>query len=89
MVTMVSKREKKRLAREGLKRLGSNPSWQANSLHDQSPQEQLRQLNQDIRTDSIYEPQKKSPCPECSKIRESSADETALCETHLKDVMGF
>ena len=51
------------------------------------PMAKLRELDQQARGERVYD--EADECQACKKARVDSGDETALCPTHLADVMGF
>ena len=86
---MTSNREKKRSIKLGVEELRSKTGWDPTSFTAKSSEEQLRDLNQEKRTSTIYDDETDSKCSECLKCRQESGDPTALCETHLTEAMGF
>jgi hypothetical protein len=83
--TIVSKREKKRSTREGADRLRAKPGWDPTTFRSERPEDALQNLNQDTRTQSAYG----TECDLCRDLRRQNDDPTALCEVHLKEVLGF
>jgi hypothetical protein len=86
---MVSNREKKRSIKQGVEKLRSKAGWDPTSFKSKSSQEQLCELNQEQRTESIYDEESESKCSDCTRCRQETGDPTALCETHLTEAMGF
>lgn len=86
---MTSNREKKRRVQSGLNKLLSDPNWNPH-IEKKSAKQQLRDLDQSERNQRIYEKEDSSTaCLQCDKAREESDDDTALCQKHLKEIMGF
>ncbi len=83
--TIVSKREKKRITQEGVDKLRAKPGWDPTSFRSERPEDTLQSLNQNKRTESAYE----TECDLCRELRKQNDDPTALCEVHLKEVLGF
>lgn len=84
---MTSNRQKKKIVQEGMRKLKSDPSWDAKNFTPADPMEKLRALDQQDRGDEVYG--ESTRCTECQQLRESTSDETALCDTHLAQAMGF
>ncbi len=82
-----SNRHKKRVIKEGLRRLKNKPGWDVGSKGSSDPREGLRQLEQQMRGNQVYE--KTQNCRDCTRARRESADETALCSEHLAQAMGL
>ena len=59
--------------------------WDPAKFASEDPRERLRQLNQEHANEAIYQ----QVCPACAAIREESGDDTALCQEHLAEAMGF
>ena len=66
-------------------RLRQQRGWDPNTFATEDPKERLRQLNQEHANEAIYQ----KVCPDCAALREESGDETALCQEHLAEAMGF
>lgn len=84
-ITIVSKREKKRITKDGAARLRARPGWDPTTFRSEGPKDALQNLNQGERTQSAYE----TECDLCLELRRQNDDPTALCEAHLKEVLGF
>ncbi|MEO1273198.1 MAG: hypothetical protein AAFX99_34355 [Myxococcota bacterium] len=82
-----SNRQKKKRIQEGVRRLRNTPGWDPAAFRRPSPQEQLRALDQESRNAQTYT--ETEVCPACLTQRQTSGDETALCETHLQEALGF
>jgi len=79
-----SNRQRRKAARAGAHKLKSDPAWKP---LPSDPMEKLRELDQQTRDARVYA--ETNQCEACRALRESTADETALCETHLAEAMGF
>ena len=90
---MKSKRNKKREIQQGVAKLRAKAGW--NPLQNQESQEEIRQrLHQDL--EELGQSERNSQayttnnvCPKCRAVRQDSQDPTALCDAHLKQVLGF
>ena len=80
-----SKRQARKAAREGAHKLRSDVAWTSAAKVD--PMQKLRELDQEARGERVYD--ESTECQACIVVRVSSGDDTALCETHLADAMGF
>lgn len=83
MATRPSQRE---LAREAA-RLRRQPGWDPSKRLGANPQEQLRDLDQESRSQQTY--QDADACPCCEQERHATGDPSALCPTHLSAALGF
>lgn len=81
----ISNRQKRKLAREGARKLKNDVSWGTGGVA--TPMEKLQQLDQEARGDRVYGASEE--CPDCVAVRQKSGDDTALCEAHLAEAMGF
>lgn len=79
-----SKRQRRKAAREGARKLRNDPSWAAIA---KDPMEKLRELDQELRGERVYG--ESDECAACVKAREEAGDDTALCAEHLAEAMGF
>lgn len=79
-----SKRQRRKAAREGARKLRNDPAWAAVA---KDPAQKLRELDQELRGARVYG--ESDECPACVKAREAAGDETALCDEHLAEAMGF
>ncbi len=85
---MTSKNQKRRAAREAAHRLRKkNPDWDPTKFKAKDPIEKLRELESEQRSKETYEGS--TGCEACAGERQKSGDETALCEKHLAEAMGF
>ena len=82
-----SNREKRRIAREGARRLQKKEGWDTTAFKARDPKERLRELDQQVRDEAVYG--EAGACEACVKARVEADDETALCEQHLAEAMGF
>lgn len=83
----MSQRQKRKLAREGAARLKRKPGWDPSKVVRASAEERLRALDQDTKNQHAY--QGAEVCGACDAARAESGDETALCDEHLREAMGF
>lgn len=83
----MSNRQKKKLIKEGVERLKKMPGWDPARRVRQSPEAQLRALDQESRNESLYG--EAPACSDCVAARAATGDETALCDAHLREAMGF
>ncbi len=82
-----SQREKRRIAREGARKLQQKPGWNTTDFRARDPKEKLRELDQQVRDQAVYA--EAGGCEACDEARAAADDDTALCETHLAEAMGF
>ena len=61
--------------------------WGTDDFQAKSPMEKLQELDAQARGDDAYE--QAQACTDCVKARTETGDETALCEKHLAEAMGF
>jgi len=80
-----SERQKRKDARAAAHRLKNDVFWAP--LESTSPMEKLQNLDQELRTESAFGAAEK--CEECAKKRRFTKDESALCDTHFAEAMGF
>ena len=71
----------------GAAQLRKRPGWDPTKYDRQDPQEALRDLGQQQRSESAYEPQER--CADCETLRQETGDETGLCEKHLGAALGM
>ena len=81
----MSKRQLRKESRAAAHKLKSDVAWTSPVGAD--PMEKLQQLDQQARGERVYD--EADECQACLKARAESGDQTALCETHLADAMGF
>ena len=81
----MSKRQNRKEARAMAHKLRSDVSWTAPVSND--PMEKLMALDQQARDQRVYG--ESEECQACLTARAEADDDTALCETHLAEVMGF
>ena len=86
---MSSNREKKRQLKAGVEKLRAKADWNPENFKSPSSQEQLLHLNQAEKTESVYGADEVAQCNKCEEIRRANRDRTALCDQHLREVMGF
>ncbi len=80
----ISNKQRRKAAREAAHKLRRDPAWQALKT---SPMEKLEELDQKMRDARVYADAPR--CEACATARENSGDDTALCEDHLAEAMGF
>ena len=83
----MSNREKKKTIAAGLAKLRSKPGWDPKALQKDNPEDALRDLGQSERTEKAYSGE--NTCDACKVAKEKSSDDTALCEDHFAQLMGF
>ena len=83
----MSNRQKKKALADGVSKLRSKPGWDPKALQKQSPEDALRDLGQSERTEAAYSGE--NTCKACVTARVKSSDDTALCEAHFAELMGF
>ena len=83
----VSKRQQKKLARDGAHALRSKAGWDPASFRGRSAQEALRDLDRQRDTEAAFAAS--DGCEGCVLAQEESGDSSALCPTHLASAMGF
>lgn len=83
----MSKRQKRRIVNEGVASLKRKTGWDPANHHKSSPEERLRELDQDSQNKAVYDSSK--ACEACREARESSGDVSALCDAHLSEALGF
>lgn len=83
----MSNREKKKTIAAGLAKLRSKPGWDPTALQKDDPEDALRDLGQSERTEKAYSAE--NTCDACNVAKEKSSDDTALCEAHFAQLMGF
>jgi len=83
----LSGRQKKKLVSEGVRRLRAQPGWRPEARPKTSPEEALRQLDQEERASRTFA--EAESCPECEAQRSRLEDQGALCAAHLAKAMGF
>lgn len=79
-----SNRQKRKETREAAAKLKKDAAW---SLQSSDPMEKLMQLDQEARNEEVFE--ESEACEACTRLRQKTNDETALCEEHLAEAMGF
>lgn len=84
---MASKRAQKKMIKEGVAKLKKRPGWDPAGFVKEDPAEKLRSLDQESRNEGAYAGA--DVCSDCLRVREESGDDTALCDRHLQEAMGF
>ena len=83
---MSSNREKRKIAREGAQKL-KGTDWDPSGFVAKSPIERLQELAAQEAGQAAYS--ENMECAECVAERQKTGDETALCQKHLAEAMGF
>ena len=81
----MSKRQDRKDARAAAHKLRNDPAWSAPTSVD--PMQKLRELDQQVRDARVFN--EAEECAACVDARTSTGDETALCDDHLAEAMGF
>lgn len=80
-----SKRQIRKESRAQAHKLRNDASWTAPAGRD--PMEKLQELDQQARDERVYG--EAQECAACVQARAATGDETALCDAHLAEAMGF
>ena len=67
--------------------LKQRQGWDPERMTRETPLERLQQLDQELRDQEVYAAT--DACPACADARAASRDDTALCQAHLAEAMGF
>lgn len=81
----MSKRQDRKDARAAAHKLRNDPAWAAPVGND--PMQKLRELDQQTRDERVFSDA--AECDACVAARAVAGDETALCDDHLAEAMGF
>ncbi len=88
MPDMPSKRSKKRIVKEGVRRLLEQPDWNPqNFLAGRDVEQGQAELGAAAKQERIFN--EASTCSACKDAQDASGDASALCEHHLAEAMGF
>ena len=79
--------KRRKQARAAAHALRQQPGWDPGTAPTESPLERLRELEQAERTESTLVAA--DLCEQCQALRKALGDETALCEEHMRQVMGM
>ena len=82
-----SKRQRRRLAREGAAALRSRPGWDPARTAVESPRDQLAGLARAADADAMAA--RTVACTACAARRREDGDETALCDEHFAAFVGM
>lgn len=82
----LSNRQKRKLVSDGVRKLKARPGWDPATHDSESPEEAMRRLDQESRSNKAYS--QEEVCPACEAAR-ADGDASALCESHLAAAMGF
>lgn len=83
----MSRRQQKKLVEEGVRELRNKPGWNPAAFSTPSIKEKLLVLDQQSAGERAYS--EGQACTDCQAEREKRKDETALCDRHLAEAMGF
>jgi hypothetical protein len=83
----ISHRQKKKTIEQGVRELRARPGWDVEAFRPADPLEQLMALDQQVRDQKAFA--KAAECTRCIEARQQANDDTALCDTHLAEAMGF
>lgn len=83
---MTSNREKRKIARGGALKL-KGTDWDPAQFRAKTPAEKLQELVASEIGATAYA--EETECSDCLAERTRLGDDTALCETHLAQAMGF
>lgn len=83
----MSRRQQKKIVEEGVRELRNKPGWDPSSFVSTSAKEKLLVLDQQSAGERAYS--EGAACADCQAAREQRKDDTALCERHLAEAMGF
>jgi len=87
MADSTSNSDKKRLVRDGVKALRSKPGWDPSSRVKSDVGEELNRVSELARADKLDA--SADECPACVAARAELGDETAYCDTHMREILGF
>lgn len=83
-----SNRKKKKVVQQGLRELRNKPGWDIEAfLSGPSQAEKMRDFEQQLQSNQVFS--QSQECSHCQEARQKSGDETALCDSHLAEAMGF
>lgn len=82
-----SERQKKRVISQGLQQLKGKPGWDIEAFQQRNQGQGLRDLEQKMRDHQVYG--EAQACQGCVAARQATDDDTALCDHHLAQAMGF
>lgn len=83
----MSRRQQKKLVEQGVRELRNKPGWDPAGFVPTSIKEKLLVLDQQSAGERAYA--QGEVCGLCQAEREKKNDETALCDKHLAEAMGF
>ncbi len=83
----MSRRQQKKLVEQGVRELRNKPGWDPKAFVPTSIKEKLLVLDQQSSGERAYAGGQ--ICADCKAEREKKNDDTALCERHLAEAMGF
>ncbi len=82
-----SNRHKKRVVQQGLRALKNKPGWDPEAFAQRDTEQELAHLEQKMRDHQVY--QEADACSDCDDLRRDTGDDTALCQVHMAQAMGF
>ena len=68
-------------------KLRRKEGWDPSKIAREQPMEALQRLDQEMANDRVYG--ESDTCEACVMAREESGHETALCQEHFAEAMGF
>lgn len=71
-----------------VRQLMNKPGWDPRRHVSEQPLEALQRLDQEARNEEIFA-DASTQCESCQVLRAKLHDETALCQEHLAQAMGF
>ncbi len=88
MTKLPSKRSKKRIVNEGVRRLLDTPDWNPqNFLAGREAERGRGEIAGSAKQERVFG--EAEACAACDEARKDSGDTSALCERHLAEAMGF
>ncbi len=83
----MSKRQDRKATRAAAHKLRNDPSWSTDGFTAKDPMEKLRELEAAEKAADALKAA--SSCEACASAQAETGDETALCDDHLAEAMGF
>jgi len=84
---MASKRERKRVVNEGVRRLLATPEWNPYLHREARAADRVREAAGTADRDRAYAAAK--DCADCAAEQARTGDPTALCPAHLAEALGL
>ena len=79
-----SNRQQRKETRAAANKLKQDGAWTHQPV---DPMEKLMALDQEARNEEVFT--ESQECEACARLRRKTDDESALCEVHLAEAMGF